>query len=33
MQQYFDKIISKYQCGFHKGYNSEHCLIAMREKR
>ena len=32
MQQYFDNILSKYQCGFCKGYNSQHCLIKMIEK-
>ena len=29
MQQYFDNILSKYQCGFHKDYNSQHCLITV----
>ena len=32
MQQHFDKILSKYQCGFPKGYNSQQCLITMIEK-
>ena len=32
MQTYFDKILSKYQCGFRKGYNSQHSLIALIEK-
>ena len=32
IQTYFDKILSKYQCGFRKGYNSQHCLIALIEK-
>ena len=32
IQFYFDKILSKYQCGFRKGYNSQHCLIALIEK-
>ena len=32
MQQYFDNTISKYQGGFPKGYNSQHCLITMIEK-
>ena len=27
-----DKILSKYQCGFRKGYNSQHYLIALIEK-
>ena len=32
IQRYFDKIFSKYQCGFRKSYNSHHCLIEMTEK-
>ena len=28
----FDKILSKYQCRFLKGYYSQHCLIALIEK-
>ena len=32
IQTYFDKILSKYQCGFRKGYNSQHSLIALIEK-
>ena len=32
IQTYFDKILSKYQCGFRKGYNSQRCLIALIEK-
>ena len=32
IQIYFDEILSKYQCGFRKGYNSQHCLIALIEK-
>ena len=28
IQTYIDKIVSKYQCGFRKGYNSQYCLIA-----
>ena len=32
IQTYFDKILSKYQCGFRKGYNSQQCLIALIEK-
>ena len=26
------KFLSKYQCGFKKGYNAQHCLLAMIEK-
>ena len=29
---YMDKFLSKYQCGFRKGYNVQHCLLAMIEK-
>ena len=29
---YFETILSKYQCGFRKGYSAQHCLIVMLEK-
>ena len=29
---YLNKIFSKYQCGFGKGFSAQHCLIAMIEK-
>ena len=32
MYSYFDQILSKYQCGFRKGYNAQHCLLVMIEK-
>ena len=32
MQTYFDNILSKYQCGFCKGFNAQHCLVTMIEK-
>ena len=32
MQTCFDDILSKYQCGFHKGFNAQHCLVSMIEK-
>ena len=32
MQQFFDNILSKYQCGFLKVYNVQHCLITMIER-
>ena len=32
MQTYFDNLLSKYQCGFRKGYNAQHCLVYMIEK-
>ena len=28
-----DKVLSKYQCGFRKGCNAQHCLLVMIEKR
>ena len=31
--QNLKQIFSKYQCGFRKGYNAQHSLIAMTEKR
>ena len=32
MQTYFDNILSKYQCGFSKGFNGQHCIVSMIEK-
>ena len=32
MQVYFESILSKYQCGFRKGYSAQHCLISLIEK-
>ena len=32
MHLYFDKLFSKFQCGFRKGFNAQHCLITMIEK-
>ena len=29
----FDKVLSKYQSGFRKYYNDQHCLINLVEKR
>ena len=29
---FFDKIRSNYQCGFRKGYSTQHCLLAMLQK-
>ena len=29
---YIDKFLSKHQCVFRKGYNAQHCLLAMIEK-
>ena len=32
IQIYFHKVLCKDQCGFRKGYNSQHRLIALIEK-
>ena len=32
MQTCFDNILSKYQCGFRKVFNAQHCLLSMIEK-
>ena len=32
LKDYFDKLLSKYQCGFRKGFSTQHCLLAMIEK-
>ena len=32
MYQYFDQIISRYQCSFRQGYNTQHCLLMMVDK-
>ena len=32
IQNYFDQVPSKFQCGFRKGFNAKHCLIALIEK-
>ena len=29
LKDYFDKILSKYQCGFRKGFSTQDCLLAM----
>ena len=29
---YFDTLFSKFQCGFWKGFNAQHCLLALIEK-
>ena len=30
--KYLDQILSKYQNGFHQGYDIQHCLLTMVEK-
>ena len=32
ISEYFEHILSKFQCGFRKGYNAQHCLLTMLEK-
>ena len=32
MYPYLNQIFSKYQSGFRKGYNAQHCLMTMIEK-
>ena len=32
MYTYLNKILSKWQCGFRQGYNTQHCLHIMAEK-
>ena len=32
IETFFGNILSKYQCGFRKGYNAQHCLIVLIEK-
>ena len=32
IQVFFESILSKYQCGFRRGYNAQHCLTTLIEK-
>ena len=32
IQVFFDSVLSKYQCGFRRGYSAQHCLITLLEK-
>ena len=32
IQLFFDSLLSKYQCGFRRGYNAKHCLVSLIEK-
>ena len=32
MELFFDSLLSKYRCGFRRGYNAQHCLITLIEK-
>ena len=31
LKNYFDKILSKYLCGFRKGFSTQHCLLTLIE--
>ena len=31
MYKYFDQILSKFQCGFRKGFSPQNCLLYIRE--
>ena len=32
MSSFFNKLLSKQQCGFRKGYSTQQCLLALLEK-
>ena len=32
ISEYFEPILSKFQCGFRKGFSAQHCLLSMLEK-
>ena len=32
MYKYFNHILSKWQCGFRKGFSTQHCRLVMTEK-
>ena len=32
LSNHFDNILSKFQCGFRKGYSPQHCLLLMIDK-
>ena len=32
LSNYMDQFLSKYQCGFRKGYSTQYCLLSMLEK-
>ena len=29
LSEYFETVLSKFQCGFRKGYNTQNCLLAI----
>ena len=32
ISEYFELILSKFQCGFRKGFSAQHCFLSMLEK-
>ena len=32
IQLFFNSLLSKYQCGFRRGYNAQHCLVSLIEE-
>ena len=32
MQPYFENLLFRFQCGFRKSYNAQHCLMVLIEK-
>ena len=32
ISEYFEPILSKFQCGFRKGFSAQHCFLSMLEK-
>ena len=32
ISEFFEPILSKFQCGFRKGFSAKHCLLAKLEK-
>ena len=32
ISEYFEQLLSKYQCGFRKGFSEQHILLLMLEK-
>ena len=32
ISEYFEPILSKFRCGFRKGFSAQHCLLLMLEK-
>ena len=33
LSNYFQNILSKFQCGFRKGYSPQHCLLLMIDNK